>query len=38
MFAVIFEVNPKPEQWEAYLGYAKTAAARTGTDRRVYRQ
>ena len=23
MFAVIFEVNPKPEQWEAYLGYAK---------------
>jgi heme-degrading monooxygenase HmoA len=21
MFAVIFEVNPKPEQWEAYLGY-----------------
>jgi heme-degrading monooxygenase HmoA len=24
MFAVIFEVNPKPEQWETYLGYAKT--------------
>src|SRR5438270_2503788 len=23
MFAVIFEVNPKPEKWEAYLGYAK---------------
>src|SRR5260370_16731429 len=23
MFAVIFAVNPKPEQWEAYLGYAK---------------
>jgi heme-degrading monooxygenase HmoA len=23
MFAVIFEVNPKPEQWESYLGYAK---------------
>jgi heme-degrading monooxygenase HmoA len=23
MFAVIFEVNPKLEQWEAYLGYAK---------------
>ena len=23
MFAVIFEVNPKPEQWEAYLGYAE---------------
>jgi heme-degrading monooxygenase HmoA len=23
MFAVIFEVNPKPEQWEAYVGYAK---------------
>ncbi len=23
MFAVIFEVNLKPEQWEAYLGYAK---------------
>jgi heme-degrading monooxygenase HmoA len=22
MFAVIFEVNPKPEQWDAYLGYA----------------
>jgi heme-degrading monooxygenase HmoA len=23
MFAVIFEVNPKPEKWESYLGYAK---------------
>jgi heme-degrading monooxygenase HmoA len=23
MFAVIFEVHPKPEQWDAYLGYAK---------------
>jgi heme-degrading monooxygenase HmoA len=23
MFAVIFEVNPKPEQWDAYLHYAK---------------
>jgi heme-degrading monooxygenase HmoA len=23
MFAVIFEVNPKPEQWDAYLGYAQ---------------
>jgi heme-degrading monooxygenase HmoA len=23
MFAVIFEVNPRPEQWEACLGYAK---------------
>src|SRR5438093_13312173 len=23
MFAVIFEVDPKPEQWDAYLGYAK---------------
>jgi heme-degrading monooxygenase HmoA len=23
MFAVIFEVQPKPEQWDAYLGYAK---------------
>jgi heme-degrading monooxygenase HmoA len=23
MFAAIFEVNPKPEQWDAYLGYAK---------------
>jgi heme-degrading monooxygenase HmoA len=23
MFAVIFEVNPKPEQWDSYLGYAK---------------
>jgi heme-degrading monooxygenase HmoA len=23
MFAVIFEVNPKQEQWDAYLGYAK---------------
>jgi heme-degrading monooxygenase HmoA len=22
MFAVIFEVNPKPERWDAYLGYA----------------
>jgi heme-degrading monooxygenase HmoA len=23
MFAVIFEVHPKPEQWDAYLGNAK---------------
>jgi len=23
MFSVIFEVHPKPEQWDAYLGYAK---------------
>ena len=23
MFAVIFEVSPKAEQWDAYLGYAK---------------
>ena len=23
MFAVIFEVNPKPEQWDTYLGNAK---------------
>lgn len=23
MFAVIFEVVPKPEKWDAYLGYAK---------------
>lgn len=23
MFAVIFEVNPKSEQWDTYLGYAK---------------
>src|SRR5207248_1291448 len=23
MFAVVFEVNPKPERWDAYLGYAK---------------
>ena len=38
MFAVIFEVNPKPEQWDTYLGYAKTVAPRTGADRRVPRQ
>jgi heme-degrading monooxygenase HmoA len=24
MFAVIFEVNPKPERWDAYLAYAKS--------------
>ncbi len=24
MFAVIFEVNPRPEAWEAYLGHAAT--------------
>ena len=24
MFAVIFELNPKPEQWDAYLAYAKS--------------
>ncbi len=23
MFSVIFEVNPKPEQWDNYLGNAK---------------
>jgi len=23
MFAVLFEVNPKPEQWDTYLGYTK---------------
>ena len=23
MFAVVFEVNPKPEQWDAYLGHAR---------------
>lgn len=23
MFSVIFEVHPKPEQWDAYLGHAK---------------
>jgi heme-degrading monooxygenase HmoA len=24
MFSVIFEVHPKPDQWDAYLGHAKT--------------
>jgi heme-degrading monooxygenase HmoA len=24
MFAVVFEVNPKAEQWDAYLGYARS--------------
>jgi len=23
MFSVLFEVQPKPEQWDAYLNYAK---------------
>jgi heme-degrading monooxygenase HmoA len=23
MFSVLFEVHPRPEQWDAYLGYAK---------------
>ena len=23
MFAVVFEVNPKPEQWDVYLGHAR---------------
>ena len=23
MFSVMFEVHPKPEQWDRYLGYAK---------------
>ena len=23
MFSVIFEVHPKPDQWDAYLGHAK---------------
>jgi hypothetical protein len=26
MFAVLFEVHPKADQWEAYLGYAKLLA------------
>ena len=24
MFAVIFEVNPRPDQWDTYLGYARS--------------
>jgi heme-degrading monooxygenase HmoA len=24
MFCVLFEVHPKPDQWDAYLGYAKS--------------
>jgi heme-degrading monooxygenase HmoA len=24
MFAVIFEVNPRPDQWDTYLGYAQS--------------
>ncbi|MEA2970518.1 MAG: hypothetical protein QOE78_3779, partial [Alphaproteobacteria bacterium] len=24
MFSVIFEVHPRSDQWDAYLGYAKT--------------
>ena len=23
MFSVLFEVHPKPDQWDAYLGYGK---------------
>jgi len=23
MFSVLFEVHPKPDQWDAYLGYVK---------------
>jgi heme-degrading monooxygenase HmoA len=23
MFSVLFEVHPKPDRWDAYLGYAK---------------
>jgi hypothetical protein len=23
MFSVIFEVHPRPEQWDPHLGYAK---------------
>ena len=38
MFVVIFEVNPKAEQWEAYLATPRLLAARAGTDRRVHRQ
>jgi hypothetical protein len=25
MFSVVFEVHPKPEQWDAYLGNAKSS-------------
>ena len=38
MFSVIFEVHPKPEQWDAYLGLGKMLEARTGEDRRLCRQ
>jgi heme-degrading monooxygenase HmoA len=24
MFAVIFEVNPRPDQWDTYLSYARS--------------
>ena len=37
MFSVLFEVHPKSEQWDDYLGYAN-AAPRTGKGRRVCRQ
>ncbi len=23
MFSVLFQLHPKPDQWDAYLGYAK---------------
>jgi hypothetical protein len=30
MFSVLFEVHPRPERWEAYLGYAKALRPELG--------
>ena len=38
MFAVIFEVQPKPDRWDQYLGPREAVAPGTGADRRLHRQ
>ena len=38
MFSVIFEVNPRPAQWDAYLDNAKMLRSGARADRRLRRQ
>ncbi len=38
MFAVLFEVQPKPGQTDTYLGYARMLRPEVEKDRRLHRQ
>ena len=35
MFSVLFEVHPKSEQWDNYLGYARMLRPELETVRRI---